>query len=257
MKRAIQKILRRMGYRHDSVPAPAPPAESKPLPPDAFEVQRELIQTNEPVIFDVGAYIGSVTKIYRERFPGATIHSFEPFPQSFQELSQSAAGDSRIHCHHLAMADRPGQAFLNANLSTSTNSLLTTDERGAAFWGGGLLDTTSRVEVTTTTVDQFCREAGIDQVDILKLDVQGAEFSVLQGAREMLASSRISLIYTEMIMCPTYEGQHKLHEYPALLDSLGYELLDFYSPVKNQHQLIQADVIFLNSAFQRECRNRS
>jgi len=45
------------------------------------------------------------------------------------------------------------------------------------------------------------------------MDVQGAEFSVLEGANDMLASQKISLIYTELIMCPTYKGQHKLHEY--------------------------------------------
>ena len=67
----------------------------------------------------------------------------------------------------------------------------------------------------------------------MKLDVQGAEFAVLQGAQEVLSRQRVSLIYTEIILCPTHEQQHKLHEYLAFLDAHGYELLDFYNPVRH------------------------
>jgi FkbM family methyltransferase len=170
------------------------------------------MKVREPVVLDIGAHIGEVAKTYRERFPLASIHCFEPFPQSFQILSKSIEEDRRTFCYNTAVSENKGTAILNANLSSATNSLLTTDERGASFWGGGLLDTTSQVEVSTTTVDKFCREAGISHIDILKMDVQGAEFSVLVGAKDMLANQKISLIYTELIMCPTYKGQHKLQE---------------------------------------------
>ena len=107
-----------------------------------------------------------------------------------------------------------------------------------------MLDTTSQIEVRTTTIDTFCTETRISNIDILKMDVQGAEFSVLEGAHDMLASQKISLIYTELIMCPTYKGQHSLHEYLSFLASFGYDFLDFFNPVRNHNQLIQADVLF-------------
>lgn len=248
MKRAIQKILNRFGYQLSR------PTKSLK---DAIALQSKLIKIREPVVLDIGAYIGGLAKIYREKFPLASIYCFEPFPQSFEELSKNMEGDSRIVCHKTAVCEKKGTAVFNANLSSETNSLLTTDEKGTSFWGEGLLDTVSQIEVSTTTVDIFCIEMGISHVDILKMDVQGAEFSVLVGAKDMLANQRISLIYTELIMCPTYEGQHKFHEYLSFLDSFGYGFLDFFNPVRSHHQLIQADLLFLSSSFKNEIENRS
>jgi hypothetical protein len=57
-------------------------------------------------------------------------------------------------------------------------------------------------------------------------------------------------------MCPTYEKQHKLHEYLSLLASFGYDFLDFYNPVRNHNQLIQADIMFVSSSFRRKLDER-
>ena len=239
-KQAIQQTLRRLGF------------EMRRASADVFAVQRELIGAHEPVILDVGAYVGLVAQRYRRQFPRATIHCFEPFLPSFEQLQARLDGDSRSFCHHLALAEREGTAALHANRASATNSLLTTDGRGADFWGSGLLETTSEVEVRTTTLDAFYHEADLSHIDILKLDVQGAEFAVLQGAREVLSRQRVSLIYTELILCPTYERQHGLHEYLAFFDALGYSLLDFYNPVRRRHRLIQADAIFLSASLQEQ-----
>ena len=82
--------------------------------------------------------------------------------------------------------------------------------------------------------------------------MQGAEFNVLTGARRTLEDQKVDLIYTELILCPTYQGQHEFHEYLRFLGSVGYTLLDLYNPERNGRQLIQADIVFLSSAF----RNR-
>jgi FkbM family methyltransferase len=247
IKGVIQRILNRFGYELSRT------ASSRR---DPLAVQSKLVKVREPIIFDVGAYIGGIAKIYREQFPLASIYCFEPFPQSFQILSKGVEGDPRIFCYNKALSENKGTAVLNVNLNSATNSLLKTDTRGASFWGAGILDTTSQIEVSTTTVDIFCHEAGISSLDILKMDVQGEEFSVLSGAKDMLATQGISLIYTELIMCPTYEGQHKFHEYLSFLDSFGYDLLDFFNPVRYHKQLIQADLVFLSSSFKKQIDDR-
>lgn len=213
---------------------------------DCFAVQAALTAAKEPVIFDVGAADGGVAKIYRERFPQASIHCFEPFPAAFARLKQALGSAPRTFCHAIALSDRQGSALLNANVSAATSSLLPTDARGASFWGGGLLDTTAQVTVETNTVDAFCAAAGIAHIDILKLDVQGFEYAVLQGGRRMLESQQVGLVYTELIMCPTYQGQRKLHEYLSFFDAVGYELVDFFNPVRRRGQLLQADAVFIS-----------
>jgi len=240
-KDAIQQALRRFGVelrRMGSVP-------------DAFSVQRRLVQVDEPTIFDVGAHIGSVALKYRALFPRASIWCFEPFFPSFERLQQNLKGDPRIFCRNVAVAERKGTALLNTNLSEATNSLLPTDKRGRDYWGDGLLDTKAQIEVNTISVDSFVLENRISHIDILKLDVQGAEFAVLTGARDVLRRQDVSLVYTELLMCPTYEGQHKFHEYLSVLDSLGYEFLEFFNAERHGPQLIQADVIFVSSAFKQ------
>ena len=218
---------------------------------EAFRVQRELIPIKEPVILDIGAHVGNIAVRYRGWFPLCKLYCFEPFPQSFQALSHNTAADPLTFCYQSAMSDNNGSAVLNSNVSAPTNSLLKTDEGSTSYWGEGLLDTISQVEVSTTTVDTFCLETGISHIDIMKMDVQGAEFSVLAGAKDSLANKRISLIYTEVIMCPTYKGQHKLHEYLSFMDSYGYDFLDFFNPVRTNDQLIQADAVFVASSLER------
>lgn len=241
VKEAMKKGLRQLGYV----------IHKAEVSPDPFFVQSQLIRASEPVIFDVGAHVGITAKTYRRLFPTAAIYCFEPFAQSFEKLSRKMEGDAHSHIHKVALSDKKGKGVLNSNLSSATNSLLPTDKRGALYWGEGLLDTKDEVEVTTTTIDAFCHENDITKIDILKMDVQGAEYSVLMGAKDMLARQRVSLIYTELIICPSYAGQHKLQEYLVLLDSLGYDFYDLYNPVRRNHQLIQADLVFLSTSFRK------
>jgi FkbM family methyltransferase len=218
-------------------------------PPDAFEAQRRLVSSTAPVILDVGAHLGQTAQRYRASFPTATIHCFEPFPPSFAALRAATARDTRIHSHAVAVGESVGTAALHANRSSATNSLLETDARGRTYWGGEVLSTDSTVEVPVTTLDRFCAEASIAHVDILKLDVQGAEYAALSGARELFRARAIDVVYMEMITAPTYVGQRELHDYLALFRSLGYVLFDFYNPVRKNGRLLQTDNLMVAEPF--------
>lgn len=242
MKSLIQRTLNYFGYE----------LRVKSTNLGAFAVQKELIRNRNPMIFDVGAHFGTVTKKYRELFPLASIYAFEPFPQSFEKLRQNTADDAHTSVHNLAISNKNDVLFLNANANAATNSLLPTDTKGGSYWGAGLLDTIEQLQVNAISIDSFCEEKSISKVDILKLDIQGVEFLALTGAKKMLSNQLISLIYSEIIMAPTYKGQRKLHEYLSLLDSLGYEFFDLYNPLKKHMELIQADIIFLSNSFKQE-----
>ena len=69
--------------------------------------------------------------------------------------------------------------MLNVNRNAETNSLLPSDRRAGRYWGEGLLETESELEVPLQTLDGFCAERSVERVDVLKLDDQGAEYSVL------------------------------------------------------------------------------
>jgi hypothetical protein len=95
-------------------------------------------------------------------------------------------------------------------------------------------------------MDSFLVEKGIQAVDVLKLDVQGAEYLVMKGAEDSLRSRKIRIIYTEIITQPTYVGQRLLHEVLDLFSGYGYQLFNIYNlSVTRDGALRQVDAIFV------------
>jgi FkbM family methyltransferase len=239
--KALRRWVRRLGANLD--------ARRGLKSRDPFVVTRELVTRSEPVIFDVGAHIGDTVAKYRSLFPSAHIHCFEPFPASFDRLATRVSGGSRTHLHRLALTDREGAAKLNVNRSDATNSILSSDARGSFYWGEQKLETEATIDVVASTVDRVRQKESVDHIDILKIDVQGAEYAVLQGADATLRQHAVDVLYMELIVAPTYVGQHKLQEYLSLLDSLGYVIFDFYNRARKNGRLIQADALFVSEPF--------
>jgi len=215
---------------------------------DPYFVTRQLIETEAPMIFDVGANVGATALRYRDLFPAATIHCFEPYPPSFLRLSAALAGDHHTSLHPFALSSAPGRASFKVNRNAETNSLLASDGSAERYWGTGLLETEGEIEVDVRTLDLFCTDHDVARVNVLKLDVQGSEYAVLEGATDMLAAQRIDLVYAEVIIAPTYVGQRSLVDYLALLSAQGYELFDLYNPTRKNNRLIQTDIIFVSGA---------
>jgi FkbM family methyltransferase len=214
---------------------------------DPYLATRALVTADAPVIFDVGANVGATAQRYRALYPRADIHCFEPYPASFDRLSAALASDRLVSLHPTALSSAPGRAVLNVNRNAETNSLLPSDAKAARYWGEGVLETEGGVEVTLETLDGFCAEHSIARIDVLKLDVQGAEYSVLEGASALLSGTRVGLIYMEVIIAPTYVGQRRLVDYLALTSASGYELFDLYNQTRRNGRLIQSDIIFVSA----------
>ncbi|TAL66885.1 MAG: FkbM family methyltransferase [Bacteroidetes bacterium] len=245
IKDIVQNTLRKFGFEIRRTNASI----------EVFSLQKLLIKKENPIIFDIGACHGSVAMTYNELFKNPSIYCFEPFSESYYILQKNVSNFSNIKCLNCAISDKKGKANLNVNKNSATNSLLQSDDRGEEFWGKKLYDTETVVNVDTITIDEFIRDISVPHIDILKIDVQGGEYEVFCGAKESLSNQNISLIYSEMIMCPTYRGQHKISEYFTMLDSFGYQFLDFFNPVRRHNQLIQADVIFLNKSIMENIIN--
>jgi FkbM family methyltransferase len=181
--------------------------------PTPFEVQRRLLgeAQDDILILDVGAHSGAVSRIYRDLFPKATMYAFEPSPEAFKLLKRNFDGDRQFHAHQIALCDSEGGAELNINQSSFTNSLLPTDPDVPMVWRSAVT-TEKTITTRTQTLDAFCNEHQIGSIDILKLDVQGAEKKVLAGAKHLLNRRAIKTVYLEMIVAPTYVGQGRPDE---------------------------------------------
>jgi FkbM family methyltransferase len=223
---------------------------------DPFVIMRELTNREQPVIFDIGAHVGLAATRYRELFPAAMIHSFEPYPESFALLREAIAGSQPIELHAIALAAQEGEAEFSVNRNSATNSLLASDERAEVYWRSDTPRTTGTLSVPTSTLDAVCREHGIDAIDILKMDVQGGELEVLRGGKALFERQAIGLVYMELITAPTYLGQHRIREYLEFFDSHDYELFDCYNLGRSGGRLLQTDVIFVSPELLRAHEQR-
>lgn len=213
---------------------------------DAFtDIGRLFDKEAALTVFDVGAHHGQTALNFGGRFPKATIYSFEPFPESYEVLQSKCAGHKNIQIYDFGFSDRNCVRELHSNLASATNSLLSTDSEGANTWGENLLDTKDKLELSFKTVDSFIEESGILKIDILKLDVQGAEYLVLEGALGALKNELIDVVYTEVITQPTYVGQKRFDEVLRFFYDLGFDLLFIYDlDSKIGGKLRQVDVVF-------------
>jgi Methyltransferase FkbM domain len=112
------------------------------------------------------------------------------------------------------------------------------------------LRTEAVLDVSATTVAEFCEEHGIAQAAILKLDVQGGEARVLAGARASLRRQAFDLVLTEVWFDAPYVDAPDFAEIDATLRAHGYQFYGLYfGPHQYGNRLIfTADAIYLNRA---------
>lgn len=239
MKKAIQRLFNSFGYNISRVSAPA--FEKDPF----AAMQRLLLGIKEPVIFDVGAHHGHISRHFRSLFPASTVYAFEPFQGSFETLKTNTASDPGIKAFGFGLGDRNGVQAFHSNLSPATNSLLATDELGALTWGEGVLETQKIVEAEFKTIDSLLETMRIPRIDILKLDVQGAEPLVMAGALSACKAGAIGLVYSEIIIQPTYKGQKRFDDMLATFYGSGFDLFNLYNMgFTAEGRLCQVDAIF-------------
>lgn len=209
---------------------------------NAFKAKKQLTTNPRPVIFDIGAYDGRSAREYIKHFPGAEIHSFEPFPASFQKLAASKLGRHHI-LQQSAVADIAGDTTLQVNALSVTNSLLSSNETGKQVIPG--MQTKETIIVPVTTIDQYCTKNNINEIGILKIDVQGAEMKVLKGAENMLNKKSIKLIYFEVGFLHFYNDQPLFEDLSLYLRSKAYTFHSLYNfSWTRSGELIYADALF-------------
>jgi FkbM family methyltransferase len=233
LRRLIKTYLRRNGYDLHRITRNC--GEK-----DAFAEQKVLLAGEKSrVILDVGANIGQTALKYRTLFPESLIYSFEPFPESFARLASQFAGDGRVRPVQQAVGDSEGRETFYLNESHYTNSLLPCIKQEN-------LEPVGVMEVSTTTIDEFCEREGIGEVQVLKMDIQGGELMALKGAAQRLKKKSIALIYTEVMFSPQYEGQAFFHDICMFLYDHGYSLFDQYNFSHTaEGQIAWGDAIFV------------
>lgn len=150
------------------------------------------------VVFDVGANIGELTLLF-SKFVGnrGQVHSFEPTPETFDKLSSLVriTNKKNVTLNNLAVSEDKG--FGNFNIyEKQYASWNTFAKRPLENYGINIAPPISIV-VPVISIDEYCLENFIDRIDLLKIDVEGAELDVLKGAERMFKEKKIKICVFE------------------------------------------------------------
>lgn len=166
-------------------------------------------------LVDVGAK-GGITDLLRLA-PYCEVYGFEPNPGEYNQLRSKKHHPYRKETYlDVALSDFEGEAELNISRNSSFSSLLRTDWANYHRYFGFIpsaydwrrkIETLHSINVKVTTLDTTCKTLGINQIDFLKLDTQGTELSILNGAVQLLKSHSIGVIKCEVSFIPVYQEQ--------------------------------------------------
>jgi FkbM family methyltransferase len=175
-------------------------------------------------IVDVGARWG-VESRWASLAPDLRIYGFDPDPEECARLNKEAEarGDTTTVYVPAALGAANGPATLHVTEEPACSSLYPP----LASLASGIPELACITEkalaaINVTTLDEWCRANGVDRVDAIKLDVQGAELDVLRGATSTL--TEVQLLEIEVEFNPIYKSQPLFGDVDAFLRDQGFML---------------------------------
>ena len=235
MKSLLKHLANQMGY------------EIKKVQTDDeinfLKKQRAANSSREIVVFDVGANVGNYSlKLLKQQLK-LKIYTFEPFADSFEKLKVNLSGYKGVQLFNIALSNEDGKAVFYTNQFSETNSLLHSKVTGNEGLDANLSNI-GNVDVLTSRADTFCHNECIQSIDLLKIDVQGAEYKVLKGAEKLFQMFAVKAVRVEVNFKNAYEGQATFSQVFDLLQSFGFELIFLLDTVYMDGKLYWADTFF-------------
>jgi FkbM family methyltransferase len=174
--------------------------------------------------FDVGASQGFYTLLFAKLAGPEHVHAFEPEGGNFGRLRTNLDlnGFEEVHASQLAVVAEPGT--LELNVFPPEQYGWHTLGRPSLEVDGKPAEPSSRQQVDGVSLDVYCAEHGVERVDLLKLDVEGAELEALQGAQGLLAELRIGCLLFEVSLAMVEGMSHDPAEIFDLLREAGYAI---------------------------------
>lgn len=151
----------------------------------------QKLKKRDLVVFDVGANIGFYSMTLSKKLNGtaSVIHSFEPNPHTYAILEKNIRtnGCNNVKLNAIGLSDTKGTLTISYDYKNL----------GAAnvFNGKG----SNKAEVSLTTLDYYCKENQIENIDIIKVDIEGSELGFLKGGSEVIEKSKSMIVVMEIV----------------------------------------------------------
>ncbi len=149
------------------------------------------------VVIDVGANIGDWSLAAYQALPDARIHAFEIADRTADILRKNTAGcTDRLVINQVGLGRQEGEITLYLSPQNDTAASTVREAADFAMADQGLTELLE-IKARMITGDSYLRQAGITHVDLLKIDVEGAEFHVLHGFAQAFAAGTIDIVQFE------------------------------------------------------------
>lgn len=163
---------------------------------EEINLMRQFLRPGQ-VIVDVGAHVGYLTRFFgRATGPRGKVYAFEPNPRIFPLLTGNVAHLKQVSAFNLGLSSNSGDMtlFLAGNSHSVASFTKTYPATHLAFHGNSEVDP---VHTRVVAGDEFLSGAGIEHVDLIKIDVEGWELNVLSGLEKTIAASTDVTIFCE------------------------------------------------------------
>ena len=174
----------------------------------------------EMTFVDVGANIGEVTLYAAKRLVRGRVLSFEPVPGIYGQLGGNVALNhfSHVELFNMGLYDREDVL----PFYSEEENIFGTANQGLGNVFGGATDKQDGT-VRLRKFDDVAREAGLQRLDFLKVDVEGAEWMVLKGAEQSICTFR-PVIVAESSAGNFEKAGYSAKDLYSYLESLRYEV---------------------------------
>ena len=231
----------------------------------------DVLERDDPVVLEIGSQMGIDTREFLDEFPSISIYCFEPDPRCITEFKKSIS-DDRCILIEAAVSNRDGKTMLNLSAgwkvkvpqilknlglkklctlallkyrkmrgtdrnSTGQSSICRVISHSKKYpW----LSFNKSIEVTTIKLDTWIKKSGLNAVDIMWVDVQGAERLVIEGAANTLRM--VKYLQIEYGETSAYPDAMTRIETIELLSGYGFEVAPEYSDTRQR-----GDLLFVNA----------
>lgn len=193
---------------------------------------------------DIGANVGYYSLLFASLAREGTVHSFEPVPLNFYVLCTNRLLNrfSNLILNSCAVSDSNGAASF----------VVSRDSAFSSFVDTGMKPKAMEISVPIIRLDSYCEQNAVSRIDVLKVDVEGAEGKVLSGATELLGdcSRRPRTVMLELYEPMLVRYESSIDQILCVMERFDYRPFVFSNgrpvPFQREHYNRLYNVIFVN-----------
>ncbi len=204
------------------------------------------LNINIETIFDVGANVGDTIKKFKSLFPNSQIHAFEPNPTIFEKLKQNTSHLDKLNLNNVGVGDKNGILKLNRHINSGATSFKNPNTITNPTYSQKIID---QIDVPVITLSEYIESNKIVDIDLLKIDVEGFEFEVLQGFSVDQLCKKTKVIFIESNLIEKMLNQALIEEIIAFLRKNNFTLYNIYTQQESTNrQLFIVNLLFINNS---------